>query len=344
MKRIIILLPLLVLFYCCTASAAADHDVVLSALTDEIDRSMKNLRSDAHPTPYFISYTVKDMEEINYSSCLGSEVAVDHFRNRILTPVVKVGNYDFDSYLPLSNRPDSSYALPIDDNYAAVRRGVWLNTDNEYKLALEQLEWKKAYLNLKSVTGRLPDMTHEEPVVAIEATKALSYDGARWSQEIPKLSAAFKDYPALQKTKVAFLGRTINRWYVNSEGSRIRECHNIYAVKLYAMTQAPDGTLLLDDDLVASPEESRLPDYDQLKARVDAMAQRLTETRLASRGEDYCGPVLLEGQAAGQLIGQVIAPCFGFAEEYIGPEDFTNPLKNRIGRKVLSKQLSVTKS
>jgi len=36
-----------------------------------------------------------------------------------------------------------------------------------------------------------------------------------------------------------------------------------------------------------------------------------------------------------------MAPNFSFAEEYMGSEDFVNPLKTRLGRKIMSKQLSV---
>jgi predicted Zn-dependent protease len=50
---------------------------------------------------------------------------------------------------------------------------------------------------------------------------------------------------------------------------------------------------------------------------------------------------LFEDQAAAELFDQVMAPNFSFAEEYMGSEDYSNPLKNRLGRKIMSKQLSV---
>jgi hypothetical protein len=329
------------MFFCCTPSRAADSDVVLSALTDEMDRSMKDLRIDVHPPPYFISYTVKETDDATYSSCLGAPSVFDHDRSRILTPVVRVGNYELDSSYPLSNRPESSFALPLDDNYAAVRRGVWLNTDREYKYAVRVLEWKKAYLSANNVTDRLSDMTHESPVVVLETIKPLAYDGQKWSDEICQLSGLFKNYPTLQKSKVSFIARTVNRWYVNSEGSRLRDSRNQYAVRIWAAAQSADGMPLEDCEMVADLDQSRLPDYDQLKKLTETLAQRLTDLRIAPKGEEYCGPVLFEGQGAAELFSQLLAPNFGFAEEYIGSEDWTNPLKNRLGRKILSKQLSV---
>ncbi len=341
MKQIILVFQIIALCFCCQPALADDKDVVLSALTDEMDRSMKDLRIDVHPPPYFISYTVKETDDSSYSSCLGAPSVFDHDRDRVLIPVIKVGNYELDSSYPLSNRPDTASALPVDDNYAAVRRGVWLNTDREYKYAVRMLEWKKAYLSANNVAERLPDMTHETPVVSVEAIRPLTFDEKKWSQEIQQLSALFKNYPTLQKSKVTFIARTVNRWYVNSEGSRVRDSRNQYAVRIWAAAQADDGMPLDDCEMVASPDESKLPDHDQLKKLTEALAQRMTDLRVAPKGEEYTGPVLFEGQGAAELFSQLMAPNFGFAEEYIGNEDWTNPLKNRLGKKVLSKQLSV---
>jgi hypothetical protein len=320
---------------------AKDKDVVLSALIDEMDRSMKELRIDAHPTPYFISYSVKQIDDCQFSSCLGSHSVFDHHRERILTPVVRVGNYDLDSSYPVIRRPDDSYVLPIDDNYAAIRRDVWLDTDIEYKDAITKYQWKKEYLNAHSFENRLPDMSHEPPVVALGPTATNSCDEKKWSQEIEQLAALFKNYPKLQKSKVTFIARTVNRWFVNSEGSRIRDYRRVYGVRIWAETQADDGMSLEDSELVANPDQSKLPEFDELKKTTENLAQRLTDLRMAPKGADYCGPVLFEDAAAADLFSRVMARNFSLAEEYIGSESWSNPLKNRVGRKVLSKELTL---
>lgn len=326
---------------CSCSFAAVDNDVVLSALTDEMERSMKELKIEEHPAPYFISYIVKEIDEAKFSSCLGAPSVFDYTRERLLTPIVKVGNYDLDSSYPTTDRPNTSFLLPLDDNYSALRRAIWRNTDREYKHAVRMLEWKKAYLSTNNVVERLPDQTEEKPVVAVDAVHNLSVDEKKWSKHIEELSAIFKNYPALQKSKVSFIARTVNRWFVNSEGAKVRDSHNQYAVRIWATAQAGDGMPFEDCELVANPDESKLPDFAQLKQRVEALAQRLTELRVAPKGEQYCGPVVFEDQAAAELFDQVMAPNFGLAEEYMGSEDFVNPLKNRLGRKIMSKQLSV---
>ncbi|MFA7340735.1 MAG: metallopeptidase TldD-related protein [Candidatus Obscuribacterales bacterium] len=328
-------------FSCSCSFAAVDNDVVLSALTDEMDRSMKELKLEKHPAPYFISYTVKEIDEASFASCLGAPSVFDHTRERVFTPIVKVGGYDLDSSYPTTDRPNTSYLLPLDDNYSAVRRAIWLNTDSEYKYAVRILEWKKAYLSSNNVVERLPDLTEEKPVVALDSVHNVNVDEKKWSKQIEELSAIFRNYPTLQKSKVSFIARTVNRWFVNSEGTKVRDSHNQYGVRIWATAQAGDGMPFEDCELVANPDESKLPDFAQLRQKTEALAQRLTDLRVAAKGEDYCGPVLFEDQAAAELFDQVMAPNFGFAEEYMGSEDFSNPLKNRLGRKIMSKQLSV---
>ncbi len=321
--------------------ARAESDVVLDALVDEMTRAMKDLHVDQHKPPYFISYEVKDVDEVVYSSCLGSQPVVNRSRDRIVTPIVKVGDYDLDSTYHLSTRWDTAYPLPIDNDYVALRRALWLDTDHEYKNAIRVLEWKKAYLSSNNVPDRLPDMSHEEAVVALNPIGQLVTD-KKWIGIIQQLSDEFKNYPTLQKSKVSFINRTINRWYINSEGSRVRDTNNKVSVRIMASAQAPDGMPVTDYDVYACTEESQLPNYDLLKKATEDLAQRVSGLQTAKKGEEYCGPVLFEGQAAAQLFSQIMAPNFGFAEEYIGTEDWRNPLKNALGRKILPKHMNVT--
>ncbi len=322
------------------SGAHADSDIVLNALVDEMSRSFSDLHVDQHKPPYFVSYAVKDIDEVVYSSILGSKPVINRSHDRIVTPIVKVGDYDLDSGYHVSSHTDTAYPLPIDDNYDAIRRSLWLYTDNEYKSAIRFLEWKKAYLSSNNVPDRLPDMSDEEPVVALNPTGAVKTD-SKWLDTIQQLSLLFKNYPTLQKSKVSFINRTINYWYVNTEGSRVRDAVSKISIRIMAAAQAPDGMPIADFDVFACTAESQLPQFDQLKKRTEQLAEHVTAVQKAPQAEEYCGPVLFEGQAAAQLFSQVMAPNFCFAEDYIGEEDWRNPLKNAIGRKILPKTMTV---
>ncbi|CAN5133839.1 hypothetical protein BH10CYA1_BH10CYA1_56690 [soil metagenome] len=325
---------------CAASETDAESDAVLNALVDEMSRSFSDLHVDEHKPPYFVSYAVKEVDEVVYSSILGSKPIMNRSHDRIVTPIVRVGDYDLDSGYHVSSHTDTAYPLPIDDNYDAIRRSLWLYTDNEYKSAIRFLEWKKAYLSSNNVPDRLPDMSHEEPVQSLNPTGEVKTD-SKWLETIQKLSSLFKSYPTLQKSKVSFINRTINYWYVNTEGSRVRDSVSRISLRITATAQAPDGMPIADFDVFACTDESKLPQFDQLKKCTEQLAQRVTDVQKAPQAEEYCGPVLFEGQAAAQLFSQVMAPNFCFAEDYIGEEDWRNPLKNAIGRKILPKTMTV---
>jgi TldD protein len=323
-----------------SAAAGEAPDAVSEALTDELKRSTSILHLDPYPTPYFVSYTIKEIDERICSSCLGSKAEMEQFRDRLATPIVRIGNYNLDSS-GTSGNPAHSAAITVDDDYAATRRATWLTTDLVYKRAITNLEWKKAYLIANNVQDRLPDMSEEKPVNSINAVRHPTIDENKWCKTIEQLSTIFKDYPLLEKSKVSFMTRCVNRWYVNSEGTKIRDSRSIFAVKIWATAQAPDGMPLTDYEVAAAPEENQLPSYDQLKELTESLAKRVTELRLAPKGEEYCGPVLFEGQGAAEFFSQLMAPNFGLAEDYIGSERWRNPLKNALGRRILPKGVSV---
>jgi hypothetical protein len=336
----VITLALVLTAFASALPAVANTDPVLNALVDEMSRSFSDLHVDQHKPPYFVSYAVKDVNEVSYSSILGSKPILNKAHDRIVTPIVRVGDYDLDSGYHVSSHTDAIYPLPVDDNYDAIRRALWLYTDNEYKSAIRFLEWKKAYLSANNVPDRLPDMSHEDPVVALNPVKSVTTDD-KWKEVVQQLSTIFKNYPTLQKSKVSFINRTINSWYVNSEGSRVRDSVSKISLRITASAQAPDGMPISDFDVFAVTDESLLPSLDELKKRTEELAQRVTDIQKAPQAEEYCGPVLFEGQAAAQLFSQVMAPNLGFAEDYIGEEDFRNPLKNALGRKILPRTITV---
>ncbi|HEY9755813.1 MAG TPA: metallopeptidase TldD-related protein [Oculatellaceae cyanobacterium] len=324
-----------------TSVAASSADTLINAMNDEMVRTLKDLKTEEHPTPYFMSYMIKEVDEAVTSSCLGAKPTTNHDRERLLFPIVRVGNYDTDSSYPLSSRAPYVTKMPLDDDYNSVRRYIWLHTDVVYKYAVRALEWKKAYLAANSVPDRLADMSSQKSAVFLNPVRRLSDENEKYSSTIQQLSKLFEGYPTLQKSKVSLISRVINYWYVNSEGARVRESRSQYVVKIWAAAQASDGMPVSDTDVAVATEISGLPSFDELKKMTIALAQRVADLRIAAKGDDYCGPILFEGQGAAELFSQVMAPNFGFAEEYLGSEGWRNPLKNGIGRKILPTGISV---
>ncbi len=261
------------------ASAQAHTDAVMDALSDEMSRSLTQLHADPHPKPYFISYMIKEVDEFKLSSILGSPAVADDTRSRILIPDVRVGDNTLDSSVPVTTRSHLVAKVPLDDDYDAIRRAVWLNSDWYYKNIVRDFEWKKGYLSVNSVPDRLPEMTKETPTVAIDPIEPLVVDKAKWASIVERLAEVCTHYPSLQKSKVEFLAKRITRWFINSEGSKVRNTQFTYAVTASAASQAADGMSFSDFEVAAAQDESKLPNFDALKSGVEALAKRISDLR-----------------------------------------------------------------
>ncbi|MBZ0187170.1 MAG: hypothetical protein K8F91_13060 [Candidatus Obscuribacterales bacterium] len=324
-----------------TPAIEAYEDVLLKAMNDEMKRSEKELRFETHPTPYFVSYFVKEVDEAIFTSSLGSSTNVSRDLNRVLLPVIRIGDRNLDSSNPLTTNPVRADSLQTDDDYKALRRSIWLSTDQDYKFAIRTLEWKKAFLSANNVPDRLPDMTEEKPVVSLNEKRSLTVNEGRWKEDIQKLSKVFENYPDLQKSKITFVARSTTRWYINNEGSQLRDSNSKYILRMFASAQAEDGMPISDYDVISTSTEEQMPPFEDMKKQVERFASSVSALSKAEKGIDYCGPVLFKKQAAASFFAQVMAPNLGFAEDYIGDEDFRNPLKNTIGRRILPDFMSV---
>src|SRR6202042_2485275 len=73
---------------------------------------------------------------------LGAVTAAHAYRGRVLRTDLRVGDPSFDN----SNFEGGARVetVPLEDDYAALRRELWLRTDEAYKSALETLARKRA--------------------------------------------------------------------------------------------------------------------------------------------------------------------------------------------------------
>ena len=126
-----------------TPAVRVNAVTVKQAMEDELARSMKELRmGDDEPHPYYIAYTVSDVDQATTSATLGAVTAAHAYRGRLLRTEVRVGDANFDN--TNFEGGASVEAIPIEDDYAALRRELWLRSDEAYKSAVETLARKRS--------------------------------------------------------------------------------------------------------------------------------------------------------------------------------------------------------
>ena len=154
------------------ASAPLAQDGPLfTAMQDEMQRSMSELRMQGEPAPYYIHYRIDDLSSMRAVARLGGIVDDLVDRSRTLEVQVRVGDYMFDSSRFVTQDrgaggvPQSGLPAPLDDNYDAIRQQLWLTTDAAQTRS-GVFAKKKALLNRAEVADVLR-ISREAPVVTL---------------------------------------------------------------------------------------------------------------------------------------------------------------------------------
>jgi hypothetical protein len=334
----------------------AQDDVVQRAMRDEMQRSMRQLRLDTLPKPYFIAYRVDETALSQAVATVGSLLRSGEARNRLLSVELRVGDYAFDNtnYAGTPGLSGLSLGLtrilPLDDDYGAIRRQLWLATDAAYKEALEQLSRKRAALQDAMPADYVPDFSREDVTTTADDVPASLPGPGKLESLVRGVSALFREEPAIQRSSVEARAVIVRTRYVNSEGTSFTRTTPTVTVTASASTQATDGRPLFDSYQAGAGSLEELPASDSLATAVRSLGARLTRIRDVPAAEAYNGPVLFEGQAAVALFNQVFAPKLvatrrpvsdnPMAERTLAQRD--NPFMDEIGARVLPRALNVT--
>ena len=338
----------------------AQDTPVLAAMADELDRSMKLLRLQDQPAPYYIEYEVEDRVSTRVTARLGALVEELTGRGRTLRVGVRVGDYAFDSSLfnaPVGGgivplQADGSTSAPLDESYDAMRRQIWLATDTAYRRAVSLFARKKAAFQNRAAGDVVPDFSRESPVETVLSGQPAALVRSDWPARAKQVSAVFASARGIESSEVSVADTRGTRYYLNSEGFKVVAPIQIASLRVSADTQASDGMTLRDAFTLVEKNLQDLPPVPEITARAGQMAERLRAERSAAIGEEYTGPVLLEGQASAEIVMQALVPAMlgrrppeslgrGGGRGGGGGGQVT-PFLRRIGLRVLSDSFSVT--
>jgi hypothetical protein len=338
-------------------AAAADEDVVVRAMRDELTRSTTQLKLENLAPPYFAAYRVVESTDTRISASFGSIITRDRARprHRLATIELRVGSPQLDqtNFLPnnIFNSFSPPHELPLDDNYTELRRQLWLATDSAYKQAVEQLAKKKAALENKTRTDRTDDYGSEPPTQTTEEAPRLYVDSPAAEQLVRELSAVFREFPTvIHSTAAIDLSEHFTR-YVNSEGTSYTRRETMVMLVVDAVAQAPDGRILESNVLHFARTADALPPKAQLLDETRALGRQLADLQAAPLIEDtYNGPVLFEDAAAAEVFAQVFAPRLVATKRLVVENaqlepmltQLENPFMDKLGARVLPDFLNVT--
>jgi predicted Zn-dependent protease len=329
-------------------------DVVLQAMKDELDRSMKSLKIENMDKPYYLEYSIWDNWELSIEGNFGSLTNSRESRQRLLKVGIRVGGYQLDNtgFIDRSSMFSSVMGrhgqVVVEDDYNAIRRDIWLAADRTYKNALQQLASKKAYIKNQVQTGEIPDFSKEKSVQKIAPRVTLEVDKDKWEKIVKQLSAIFRQFPALHESRVNMRIGLLHKYFVNSEGTVFCQPQTLVALVAHASTQAADGMKLKHYIPFYAISLNQMPSEKELAAGIKNMAEELTALASAPVLEEYIGPVLFTRQASAELFTQVLAPHLSgerpplsnIPQRY-GMNTFSSKLTQRLNRKILPREISI---
>jgi TldD protein len=288
------------------AHEAAKGDALLEALLVELDRSKAQLKMDQVQPPYYIEYRVNDVQDFNAEAAFGAMRESDRSHVRVLRVVVRIGDYKQDSFYG-QGIGNASY-LPLDNDPIALRRQIWLLTDEAYKSAADAYAEKLSALKQFSTDPNPVDDFARAPVVSdVGETVEIKFNQGDWDKTLQEMTNLYRQYPEVQSVNAWVRFSAVNEYFVNSEGTIVRRGHTSATVTLAGSTQAADGMRLGRSPFWTEERPEQLPSREQLLKESKNMLDTLHALREAPIVEEsYRGPVLFAPDAADDIVAGLI--------------------------------------
>lgn len=312
MRRL--LCPVLAITMTDASANPPEAPATLRAMKDELARSIESLALPDSAKPYFLSYQLHDVQQVNAEASQGALMKSGSDRTRMLDIDLRVGDYSFDN--SNASEPEGMHertrwptiALPVEDNYDAVRHELWRATDSLYKGALESLDRKRAVAKSEAKTSDDVASFSKEPPSHIADDRVVALpEKTRVVALAKKVSAVFRDNPDVYEGSVSIKASTERHYFVSSEGSSSVQTISEVTIEIACETQADDGMAIHDNARFSAVSFDQLPSETALLAQAAKLSAELSAIRRAPVVDDYTGPVLFEGIAADQLIVALLA-------------------------------------
>ena len=332
------------------SQASADTRVkFLEAMVTELDRNQTQLKQSGHEAPYFISYQIKDYENLQLDARYGAIFDDNHTRDRKIYADVRVGSYDFDN--SMDEGMDFSFSTkgqsfipkkdaPLDDDPMALRTALWLVTDDRYKTAVYNYLKKKGE-NVYAVDdpNKLPSFSKESPTTFVQPPLKFTFDRERWTKLAREMSGQMKEHVEFFDSNVRVTAEKQTRYFVSTEGSRLVTEELMYGFHMTVLTRSEDGQLMENSRDFYAPTEARMPSDAKLRQSMDEMIRELLELRQAPQIDPYTGPAILAPVAAGTLFHEAVGHRLEGERQDNSTEGKT--FKGQLGKLMLPTFLSV---
>lgn len=337
---------------------ANSHDELMRAMRDEAKRALSELRVESLQKPYYVEYllTIRNTESVK--ATMGGTINSKQGKSAVLTVGIRVGNPAFDNtnFFDVSlgffgsGDDEESFKnrrIPIELDYASLRRELWLATDACYKQSAELHSKKEAAIKNRLRTDTTHDFISLGPAQLKDYPDHAPFDLQKAEILVQELSSQLKNVSSISSSTVSIENLPETLLYVNSEGREYIKTKHMIGVEIVASGQCEDGMPIAETYTSYARTFSDLPTKDSLLSAIKIFASSFDKVYAAPRiSEPYSGPILFEDQAANELVAQIFAPqCIvqrpPLTDRGVQDNDRFTAFQNKIGGRVLPEFLSV---
>lgn len=337
MKILPLALFLCVAAHSCLGAASSETEFdVLDVMLDELSRSFDVLQDEDEP-PYFLSYEITQDKIRSVSGSYGEIGGIVDRSLRELDIDLRVGSSELDNTHFGGRGGATSISI---ESPEAIRNTLWYATNREYRIAVAQLSDVRSAMQSRveeiDQSGDFSPAPREEyrtDVIELEA------DLSVLEEKVRLYGAPFKRAEHIIFNRVTVSGDVETRWFVNSEGTKIRVSQPFYRVTIEASSKADDGMVLSRQLSHISTSLDGLPDDEAILKEAEMLIEELAEMRDAPIVEPYAGPAILSGRATGVFFHEILGHRLEGHRQKAEHEGQT--FKSKLGEYVLPENFSV---
>ncbi|MGH9551262.1 MAG: TldD/PmbA family protein, partial [Terriglobales bacterium] len=164
-------------------------------------------------------------------------------------------------------------------------------------------------------------------------------DRAAWEARLRRLSAIYKEYPAIEDSDTEFSAAHTTRCLVNSEGTNVQDEHDQFRFFSTVHAIADDGMKIWLYDGIEAESVADLPTDAALEKMVRRLGEQITALRSAPKAEPYAGPAILRSRAAGVFFHEIFGHRIeGHRQK---DEDEGRTFAKKVGQQIMPPFISV---
>lgn len=346
---------------------SANDSIVFNSMNDEINRGMKEFKYKDYDKPCYISYELIDAYSLVVHGELGAIVSIDSSTSRDWSYRLIVGDYKINDENFRGQNRNSPFGnsglwgmgstLPVDDDYYAIRRAFWLNSNEIYLRAAAN--YKEKLKLIKDGKILLESLAYDDFSTAPSVNISVSRkdNPIRLNDLVNKVhsfSNSYYEYPGLSYSSANIQIQRNDLNYVSSEGSIITFPMDIVTLNISLMKKNEDNDELYNllSVMVLTPED--IPSKDEMKLEIQSLADNLEALIEAEElSNEYTGPVLFCGKITANIL---MTNLFDYNRSLFAKrnnlvvnesgevfyEEIRNEWQSKVGRKILPVGLRLT--